>query len=226
MEKAEYAGCEQIDTLHRLDNSPHFPENDPMLDTPLISSVLPPRLPRAFARAVRRQAVRPTRFVLAVSVAAQRMVVFERAREQGAMGRFPRYDFRRRLLVSTSRFGTGQVIDSNRTPLGLHRIAVKAGGGHPIGTVFKSRQPIGYTWQGLPAGGIVHRILWLEGLEAGFNRGGDVDTFRRYIYIHGFGDESTLGRPQSCGCVHLAGKDLLPLFDLLPVGTLVWLAEP
>ena len=80
------------------------------------------------------------------------------------------------------------------------------------------------TWQGIPNGSIVHRILWLEGLEPGFNRGGDVDTFRRYIYIHGFGDEMTLGRPQSCGCVHLSAADLMPLYDRLPVGTLVWIA--
>jgi lipoprotein-anchoring transpeptidase ErfK/SrfK len=74
-------------------------------------------------------------------------------------------------------------------------------------------------------GAIVHRILWLEGLEPGFNRGGDVDSFRRYIYIHGFGDETTLGRPQSCGCVHLAAADLMPLYERLPVGTLVWIGE-
>jgi lipoprotein-anchoring transpeptidase ErfK/SrfK len=78
-------------------------------------------------------------------------------------------------------------------------------------------------WQGQPDGGIVHRILWLEGLEPGLNRGGNVDTFRRYVYIHGFGDELTLGRPQSCGCIHLSGADLMPLYDRLPVGTLVWI---
>jgi hypothetical protein len=107
----------------------------------------------------------------------------------------------------------------------LHRIAEKIGGGWPIGVVFKARQPIGYTWQGRPDAAIVHRILWLDGLEPGFNRGGSVDSHARYIYIHGFGDESTLGRPASHGCVHLAADDLMPLYDLLPVGTLVWIAE-
>jgi len=62
-------------------------------------------------------------------------------------------------------------------------------------------------------------------LEPGHNRGGSVDTRRRYIYLHGFGDETTLGRPQSHGCIHLAAADLMPLFDLLPTGTLVWIAE-
>lgn len=183
------------------------------------------KLPSALKLAALRHHVRPTRFVLAVSVAAQRMTLFEKlpARSNGVL--FPEYEFRRRYLISASRFGIGQVMDSNQTPLGLHRIANKTGGGHPIGTVFKSRRPVGLTWQGLPDGSIVHRILWLEGLEPGFNRGGEVDTFRRYIYIHGFGDETTLGRPQSSGCVHLAAADLMPLYERLPVGTLVWIAE-
>jgi len=114
-------------------------------------------------------------------------------------------------------------VDSNQTPLGLHRVAQKIGAGHPIGTVFRSRKPVGYTWQGSPNASIVHRILWLEGLEPGFNRGGSVDTFSRYIYIHGFGDQTTLGRPFSHGCIHLAADDLIPLFDRVPVGTLVWI---
>ena len=138
---------------------------------------------------------------------------------------FPRYDFRRRFRVSTSRHGVGQVMHSDRTPLGLHRIARKVGGGFPVGTIFRGRQPVGLTWQGQPDAGIVHRILWLEGLEPGFNSGGKVDSFQRYIYLHGFGDETTLGRPQSNGCVHLAAADLMPLYEQLPVGTLVWIGE-
>jgi lipoprotein-anchoring transpeptidase ErfK/SrfK len=132
---------------------------------------------------------------------------------------------RRRYLISTSRFGIGQALNSNRTPIGLHRIARKIGGGHPIGTVFRHRQPIGFTWQGQPDACIVHRIFWLDGLEPSLNLGGLVDTFRRYIYIHGFGDETTLGRPQSRGCIHVAAADLMPLFDLLPLGALVWIGE-
>jgi hypothetical protein len=110
-----------------------------------------------------------------------------------------------------------------KTPLGLHRIAKKVGAGFPVGTVFKGRQPIGLTWQGLPEATIAHRLLWLEGLELGKNRGGNVDSFARYIYLHGVGNETTLGQPASCGCVHLAARDLLPLYHRLPVGTLVWI---
>jgi len=182
-----------------------------------------PRLPAACALAATRVGIRPTHFILSASVATQRMDLFEHAPHSFRAGRFPPFASRRRFIMSTSRFGIGQVRDSFQTPLGLHRIAAKIGGGYPLGTVFKGRRPIGFTWQGLPQAEIVHRILWLEGLEPGLNCGGDVDTFRRYIYIHGFGDETTLGRPQSHGCLHLGAKDLLPLFDLLPVGTLVWI---
>ena len=72
---------------------------------------------------------------------------------------------------------------------------------------------------------ITTRILWLEGLELGFTLGGNVDSHARYIYIHGTGDQQTIGKPASHGCIHLADEDLLPLFDLLASGTLVWIAE-
>jgi lipoprotein-anchoring transpeptidase ErfK/SrfK len=108
--------------------------------------------------------------------------------------------------------------------LGLHRVAVKVGGGWPIGTVFRDRRAVGFTWRGRPAAPIAHRLLWLEGLEPGLNRGGAVDSFARYIYIHGVGDETTLGRPASHGCIHLAARDLLPLYERLPVGALVWIS--
>ena len=174
-------------------------------------------MPRSFHLARRRHGVLPSRFAFAANVATQRMALFEKN------GHAKEYSYRKTFRISTSRFGISQVQDSNGTPLGLHRIARKIGGGYPIGTVFKGRRPIGLTWQGMPDGAIAHRILWLEGLEPGFNRGGNVDTFRRYVYIHGFADETTLGRPMSCGCIHLAASDLMPLYERLPVGTLVWI---
>ncbi|MBN2506099.1 MAG: L,D-transpeptidase [Verrucomicrobia bacterium] len=130
----------------------------------------------------------------------------------------------REFLISTSAWGVGQLIHSQQTPVGLHRVARKIGEGQVPGTVFRHRQPAGLTWQGKPDAKIAHRILWLEGLEPGLNRGGDVDTFRRCIYIHGVGDETTLGHPCSHGCIHLAGADLIPLAARLPPGTLVWIS--
>ena len=190
---------------------------------PVLSMPPRPRLPQAMIQSIRRHGVRRTRFILTVTVSSQSMFLFERT--DASAGLFPRYDFRRRYRISTSAYGIGQVNGSNQTPLGLHRVAQKVGGGQPIGTIFRSRKAVGLAWQGAAEPFIVHRILWLEGLEPGLNRGGDVDTYRRYIYIHGFGDETTLGRPQSHGCIHVAARDLIPLFDSVPSGTLVWIAR-
>ena len=130
------------------------------------------------------------------------------------------------MSCSTSRFGIGQTEGSNRTPLGLHRVAEKIGAGVRAGTVFKGRKAVGHVSQPeFAAAKITTRILWLEGLEPGFNRGGDVDSHARYIYIHGTADQSSIGQLDSCGCIHLADTDLIPLFDLLPDGTLVWICE-
>lgn len=165
----------------------------------------------------------PSPFLLVVQVSRQTVSLFEKVSTpphfRGG------YKLVKEFRCSTSRFGIGQTEGSNCTPLGLHRIAEKIGNGWPPGTVFKSRQPIGYTWKGLPEAKITTRILWLEGLEAGFNRGGNVDSHARYIYIHGTGDQTTIGKPSSCGCIHLANSDLVPLFAKLRSGTLVWIAQ-
>ncbi len=184
------------------------------------------RPPLSFFVACACHGVRFTRWLLVCTVRTQTLDWYERTPPdpgQRTRGRWPGYRWRRRFRVSTSRLGTGQVRDTNRTPLGLHRIARKIGGGWPVGAVFRNRRFTGYVWLGQPAAPIAHRILWLEGLEPGFNRGGNVDTFARYIYIHGLADEPTLGRPASRGCIHLAAADLLPLYDRLPAGTLVWI---
>ena len=215
----------------------------------LIQRSDPVRLPSALVAACRRWNVLPTRHVLIVRCRTQTMLWLVQARAQKAkaarilpnrkagpvaglintplkwLAAFPRYQARGRFRISTSRFGLGQIAGSQRTPLSLHRVADKIGGGWPIGTVFQARRPIGFTWLGLPNASIVHRILWLEGLEPGLNRGGNVDSYRRYIYVHGFSDETTLGRPASCGCIHLAAADLLPLFQQIPLGTLLWICE-
>ena len=193
-----------------------------------------------FLSACKKNGVVPTQFILIVNIADQTVslfdfeylvaTVYDRRQKEKSSPNSPavtdrRNKFVKKIPCSTSRFGIGQREGSNGTPLGLHRIAEKIGGGWPVGTVFESRKPIGYTWQGMPTARITTRILWLEGLEPGFNRGGNVDTHSRYVYIHGTGDETTIGRPDSCGCIHLATADLVPLFDKLPVGTLVWISE-
>jgi L,D-transpeptidase YbiS len=191
-----------------------------------------PRPPEKFLLACKRHDMAPTRFALVVSVANQTVSLFEQVQssafrrpEPAEAGTPNDYKFVNNFPCSTSRFGIGQNAGSNCTPLGLHRVVEKIGGGWPVGTVFKSRKPIGYTWQGMPDAKITTRILWLEGLEPGFNRGGKVDSHSRYIYIHGTADQSSIGKPASCGCIHLADADLIPLFDKLPAGTLVWISE-
>ncbi len=177
------------------------------------------RVPQALAAAFRacaRRGVVPTRHVLAVNIARQTTSLFQRQHDG--------YALRKIFRCSTSRYGAGETAGSYMTPRGLHRVARKIGGGWPVGAAFKGRQFMGYTWQGLPGAPITHRILWLEGLEPGFNRGGKVDSFQRCIYIHGAANETALGRPDSRGCVHLSADDLLPLYDNLPEGSLVWIA--
>jgi hypothetical protein len=172
------------------------------------------KLPDTCLSTCKRLEIAPTKFILAVSISRQTVSLFEENR------------FVKKLPCSTSRFGIGQIEGSNRTPLGLHRIAEKIGGGEPAGTVFKSRQIVGHTSQPEFADAkITTRIMWLEGLEPGFNRDGNVDSRRRYIYIHGTADQETIGEPASHGCIHLADADLVCLFDLLPAGTLVWIQE-
>lgn len=183
----------------------------------------PLRLPIAFRRACTRLGVELTRHAFTVHIAEQRAALFECRSVAAITDR--RYRLLKEFVCSTSKFGIGQIAGSNCTPLGLHRIAEKHGEGAPAGTVFRGRKPIGHLRDGLPLESITTRILWLDGLDPGFNRGGNVDTFARYIYIHGFGDQASLGRPASHGCIHLADPDLIPLYDLLPVGTLVWIAE-
>jgi hypothetical protein len=166
--------------------------------------------------------VAPTRFVLTVSIATQSASLFEKASAPQDLG--GEYKFMRAHPCSTSRFGIGQTEGSNCTPLGLHRIAEKIGAGERPGTVFKSRKIVGHTSQPEFADAkITTRIMWLEGLEPGFNRGGNVDSHARYIYIHGTGDQASIGKPASCGCIHLADADLIPLFAKIPSGTLVWI---
>ena len=179
-----------------------------------MNTTLELKMPARFLEACRQLQVASTRFVVITNIAEQTTSLFENN------------EFVKTFPCSTSRFGIGQAEGSNCTPLGLHRIAKKIGAGASAGTVFKSRQVVGHVLQPEFADAkITTRILWLEGLEPGFNRGGSVDSHTRFIYIHGTADQSSIGKPASCGCIHLADADLLPLFDLLPVGMLVWISD-
>lgn len=127
--------------------------------------------------------------------------------------------------VSTAAKGPGEREGSEQTPRGLHEIRAKIGAGAPMGAVFVGRRPTGEICtpekvRAEPARDwILTRILWLRGLERGRNRLGDVDTMRRYIYIHGTPHEAALGKPASHGCVRMRSADVLEIFDLVEPGT-------
>jgi hypothetical protein len=166
----------------------------------------------------RAAGIPPTNSLLMIDIGRQTLTHFEAYRAPDE------FEIVKTYSCSTSRFGIGQTEGSNCTPLGLHRVAERIGDGEPAGTVFKGRKIVGHTTQPEFADAkITTRILWLEGLEPGINRGGQVDSHARYIYIHGTADQSSIGKPSSCGCIHLADDDLIPLFDKIPSGTLVWI---
>ena len=139
----------------------------------------------------------------------------------------------RTYVVSTARAGRGCVQDSLQTPDGLHQVCEKIGAGAVPGMVFKARQPTGKLaseWATPEDNLITSRILWLDGLEPGRNQGMDaqgrlVDTRRRFVYIHGTNQQDKLGQPNSHGCVLLSDRDVIQLFDLVPVGTPVLLRD-
>jgi lipoprotein-anchoring transpeptidase ErfK/SrfK len=133
--------------------------------------------------------------------------------------------------VSTAKKGVGEKNGSLCTPRGRHIVRAKIGKDQPANTVFVRRRPTGETWSpGLHAkypgrDWMLTRILWLSGKELGKNRLGDVDTMRRYIYIHGSPDTAEMGKPGSIGCVRMRNRDVIELFDLVPPYTPVDIKE-
>lgn len=137
----------------------------------------------------------------------------------------------RRYAVSTGERGAGERSGSLCTPRGRHRIRARIGAGAPAGAVFRGRRPTGEVWTAEFAAAhpgrdwILSRILWLCGEEPGRNRGGEVDTMRRYIYLHGTGDDQPMGVARSHGCVRMRNHDIIELFELVPAGTVVEIVE-
>jgi len=130
--------------------------------------------------------------------------------------------------VSTARNGIGGAEGSYRTPPGWHRIQRRIGEQASPGTIFVSREPAGETWRGAARDDdlILTRILTLEGIEDGVNRGRGCDSLQRYIYLHGTNHEALVGRPVSHGCVRLSNSDVTELFARVREGDFVLIAEP
>lgn len=123
-------------------------------------------------------------------------------------------------VISTSKFGLGSTENSNKTPLGWHRVNERIGHGRPAGAVFSSRV---FTGKVIPRSQlnratsedmVLTRIMWLEGLEEGHNSGKGIDSHDRCIYIHGTNQEQLLGQPASHGCIRMANDEVIELFEL------------
>lgn len=153
--------------------------------------------------------------LLRIIIASQCLQVFE---DGQCLSEYP---------VSTGLKGIGQQQGSGQTPLGMHRIRIKIGGDAPLGAVFVGRRQTGEIYT--PALAATHpqrdwiltRILWLTGCERGLNRGGQVDTLRRYIYIHGTPDTEPMGIPRSHGCIRMQNQDIIKLFNQVEKGCCV-----
>lgn len=133
--------------------------------------------------------------------------------------------------ISSARNGAGELEGSECTPRGWHSVRAKIGAGCMSGTVFVGRRATGERYSPELARAqperdwILTRILWLSGLEPGFNRLGGVDSLRRYIYIHGCSEDCPMGVPQSHGCIRMRNGDVISLFDQVQPGTRVWIQE-
>ena len=133
--------------------------------------------------------------------------------------------------ISSATNGAGERQDSGCTPRGWHRIRAKIGSGCEPNTVFRGRRPTGELYSKELASlypdrdWILSRILWLRGEEPGRNRLGQVDTMRRYIYLHGTPDSEAMGVARSHGCIRMRNKDIIELYDLIPVDTRVLITE-
>lgn len=133
--------------------------------------------------------------------------------------------------VSTSKYGIGNTSGSYKTPLGQHQICEKIGGGLEQDQVFIGREPKGrlvdLKSQGieLPEDIITARILRLQGMEEGLNQGDGIDSFERYIYIHGTADEKNISKPVSHGCIRMRNLDVISLYDKVDLNTDVLIEE-
>ncbi len=150
---------------------------------------------------------------LFVDTASQKLFL---CRQTAVAGSFP---------ISSSSAGIGNRSGSFKTPYGIHRIREKIGAEAPPCRIFRNREDTGIDWRdGLTdENPILGRIMRLEGLEAGLNRGPGIDSFDRFIYLHGTGREALVGTPQSQGCIELRNRDCIELFDAVREGTIVFI---
>ena len=129
--------------------------------------------------------------------------------------------------ISTSKYGEGSKENSFKTPLGNHIIKEKIGENAPINTIFISRintkniASIENKPKNTENDYVTSRIMWLEGEENGVNKGPGIDSYERYIYIHGTHEEGLIGVKASHGCIRMFNVDVIDLYDRIHNGTKV-----
>jgi L,D-transpeptidase YbiS len=157
--------------------------------------------------------------LLKVSISKQQMQVYEKEK------------LVKTYSISTAKNGVGECYGSEQTPRGWHIVRAKIGHDSPVNAVFRGRRFTGEVYhpelkaQYPDRDWILTRILWLSGLEVGKNRLGNVDTMRRYVYIHGTPDETKMGVPGSKGCIRMKNQDLIELFECVNAGAKVLIEE-
>jgi hypothetical protein len=130
-----------------------------------------------------------------------------------------------KFSISSAKLGIGNQQNSMKTPIGLHTIKHKYGDGVPLAGLFKSRiytgkvSPIYAQKVKSPTDDVTTRIMWLQGEESGINRGRNIDSYKRYIYIHGTSEEGYIGEPASHGCIRMKNKDVIHLYNEIDEGT-------
>ena len=160
-----------------------------------------------------------TDHVLIANITTQRLAHFHKARTLKV------------YLMSSSKKQQSCIENSLGTPWGLHVVCEKIGTGQPQGMVFEGRVPIGLkadqcSVEKQKNNLITTRILRLSGLEEKVNKGGIVDSYKRYIYIHGTNHEQNLGTPVSSGCLQLSNENIQDVFDMIEVGTQLYIERP
>ena len=134
-------------------------------------------------------------------------------------------------VISSADKGVGNTNNSHQPPIGLHSVKEKPGDktplfGRMIGRVFYGQiATIHNDSSRSKTDDVTTRVLWLSGEEDGINKGGNVDSYRRYIYIHGTSEEGRLGIPASHGCIRMKNTEVLELYNKIALGTKVLILD-
>lgn len=168
---------------------------------------------------LQRQDLEPTQHVVIADLGEKNLKLLKPGQEENT---FP-FSFSKRPISCEE--------NSLGTPWGLHEVTEKYGEGEPAGMVFEGRKAIGKCWHELPDTSpeqpcsVTTRILRLKGLEDGLNSGPGVDSYNRYIYIHGTNHPDKFPMNISAGCLVMLDEALIQLYDQVPVGTHVMIIK-